>query len=472
MKLAKNGGSVTFYAVIPAEIYGDEGLLIDVYTDKGVFTHIVSKPNISAGKRYPVVEYEAPKYETLITPSETGDASAGDQFSVTLSGSVTEATLVTTTADLVTLIQEADDVDEEGEIKPLSVNTLTKDVKITANVMNAIKEKSKGWKVIFNTPVTIATNLNSSNKYIVFEDEAEIAEGTIGLNKNVTFNDKLVVKGGTVTFDAVTKSSIVNKGGTLTLNKAAVVDNQSGELIIAANVAIEASNNGGTISFVGGADYDNQTDYENVTITNNKGKVTVPVYTNVKTNSDIVNGDSATGAATLDVNGKVTNISSNASDGTINVYGTATVDTNDGLVVMGGSSAIANVDTNNNYINNTKNGTVKTTSKEGNIYYEFTEDVDGKLIAKASIYNMIVLNGMTWSPEANQTISANIELRDATIAVWDSEIVITIDGALTSNDPNTNNSIYATVEGVEGAQVVANTLDERIVNKQKIAKKK
>ena len=82
---------------------------------------------------------------------------------------------------------------------------------------------------------------------------------------------------------------------------------------------------------------------------------------------------------------------------------------------------------------------------------------------------MIVLNGMTWSPEASQTISVNVELREATIAVWDSEIVIDIDGDLTTY--NTNNNTKSKVEGVDGAVVYAYTLPEvDFTNAQGIAK--
>lgn len=477
LKVAKNGGSVSFYVVIPAEKY-ESGLTITVYTNKGVFAQPISTAAISAGKRYPEAEYNNDGTATIV-PSEAGEAAKGEIFTISMEelSEAGEATLVATTEDLLTLVQNSPANEDNSQ---LLVSTLTKDVKITSAVMSAIKAKNyAGWNVVFNTPVTIATSLNSVNKNITFKGGAEITEGTIELNNKVKFQgtddikSDLTIKGGTVTISTAdfTNGMIVNNGGNVTLKAGAFVDNQSGTLTIAKSAGGAITNNGGTITFTAGTSSSSKT-YSNV-INNKKGTLTVPAYTvvtGIKENgsSAEVDGETVTTTGTIEVNGEAT-IAKNVY-GSITVNGTAKVTENNALITMGSSSAKLTVTENKSYVNNSKNGTVVATEGGtlGKVYYEFTSDVDGKLIAKASTYNLIVLNGMTWSPEANQKISVPVEMREATIAVWDAEIKIEIVGALTTK--NTNNNTKSKVIGVAGAQVIATAIPtEDFENPQGIA---
>lgn len=456
LTLAKNGGTVSFYAVIPAEQYAS-GLVLDVYTNKGVFTKLISAAKISAGKRYPEAEYNSDGTATIV-PSEGGEAAKGELYTVSMEtpSSTTTGTLVATTEDLLTLIQNT--VANSGN-PTLTINALTNDVEITPAVMNAIKAKSYyGWTVKFETEVTIAASLNSANKNIIFNGGAIVKSGTIEINDNVQFvgtssaNSNLTVKGGNVTVESQTfrYGSIINDGGNVTLKAIAYAKNNSGTLTIAkdfgASEGAVITNNGGTVTFVAGTS-STANSYE-TKVKNAKGTVNVPAYVVAKQIQS--NGTDADNKGTITVDGEATIVSNDY--GTVTVNGTATVNNNNALITMGSSSATVTVTTNNSYINNTKNGTVTATGK---IYYEFTSDVNGKLIAKASKYTLIVLNGMTWAPEMDQEITVPVEMRDATIAIWDPTLEITIDGALTTNNTDDKAS---KVEGATGAKLFATSI--------------
>lgn len=431
------GETMSFHVVVPAASYTD--LDIEVYTNKGVFKVLEDGSlAIAAGKRYTQSDYNADG--TLVNDPELP---IGQVMNWSLAAiNAAPANIVTSSADLATLIQNT--TEETLDVKPL-----TEDIQINAAVMNAIKAKTGAFTLNVTAPATISTSLNSSatNKLIVFQKGAIVNEGTITINNKVEFEGaltKLNVKGGNVTlaatFDVATlevnggevslKSvvSTVVKGGTLTV----------AEITANGNIA----NNGGTVTFAAGASGSVKV-YSN-SIANNKGNLTVPAYATVSilnnghadTDGDATADVATTGNVSVVANGTV-NVTTNEV-GTIEVAGTANVTTNDGLVKMlaGGN---ATVTTNNGSgVDNTANATVN--ASNGVIYYEFNEDVNGKLVAKSSKYNTIKLNNITWAPEAAQTIEANVIMINSTIEVWDVDATIIIKGNLKASNTGTNSS--------------------------------
>ena len=434
----KAGATAKFHVVMPAAEY-TSSLDIAIYTNKGVF-NVMSDGTlaVAAGKRYGQDDYNADG--TLKNDAEipSGTTLSLDMNESNCTGA--SASIVASAADLVTLIQNTKEA-------TLAVQPLNEDVEINAAVMNAIKAKS-AFALTVTAPATISTNLDSSNKIIEFQKGAIVKEGTITINNKVSFTgEKLNVKGGTVTIAAAFDGATLEvNDGDVTLKSAVSATVNKGTLTIGA-VAADGSivNKGGEVGFAAGIKDVITYTYTNK-VYNTKGTVTVPEYTTV---NDVRWNSAYSNEAVLNVkaNGEAT-VATNNAKGTINVEGTATVTTNEGLVVMGSSSAKATVTTNNYRINNTNNGTVTTTT-EGVIYYEFTEDVNGKLVVKSSKYNTIILNGMTWAPEAAQTLAddVNVIMKDATIEIWD-EVTITIDGTLTTENSD-NKKSYA--KGVAGA---------------------
>ena len=436
----KAGETTKFHVVMPAASYKD--LFITVYTNKGVFDVTAEGLDlaIAAGKRYGQNDYKADG-----TLKNDAEMPSGETLSLNIATEATApANIVTSSADLVSLIQNTKD-DE------LTAQPLNDDVEINAAVMNAIKAKASGFELTVSAPATIATNLNSSNKTIVFAEGAIVKEGTITINNNVEFAGNLNVKGGIATIAAVfNEAALEVNGGEVTLNSDVATTVNKGKLTIGKTTfANNVINNGGEITFVAGTSSAAKSYTFSKTVANYKGTMTVPAYTTL---NEVTYNGKADVVATLNVNGKVTTVVENRAKGTLNIAGQAEVTTNKGLVVMGSSNAKVKVTTNEYRINNTNNGTVEipTNGTEGVIYYEFTENVNGKLVAKASKYNTIILNGMTWAPEAEQTISADVIMKDATIEIWDAAAEITISGSLTAE--NSANK-YSYIKGVENASV-------------------
>lgn len=436
----KAGETTKFHVVMPAASYED--LFITVYTNKGVFDVTAEGLDlaIAAGKRYGQNDYKADG-----TLKNDAEMPSGETLSLNIATEATApANIVTSSADLVSLVQNTKD-DE------LTAQPLNDDVEINAAVMNAIKAKGAGFELTVSAPATIATNLNSSNKNIVFAEGAIVKEGTIAINGNVTFEGDLNVKGGTVTIAAeFNEAALEVNGGEVTLNSDVATTVNKGKLTIGKTTFTKAvNNNGGEITFVAGTSSAAKSYNISGAVKNVKGTMTVPQYTVLNKVSQ--NGSTET-KATLNIDGSVTKIITNTSKGTVNVAGTTAITNNNGLVVMGSSNAKVVVENNNHRINNTNNGNVEITDggTPGVIYYEFTENVNGKLVAKASKYNTIILNGMTWAPEAAQTISADVIMKDATIEIWDAAAEITITGSLTAE--NSANK-YSYIKGVENASV-------------------
>lgn len=438
----KAGATAKFHVVMPAAEY-TSSLDIAVYTNKGVF-NVMSDGTlaVAAGKRYGQDDYNADG-----TLKNDAEIPSGTTLSLDMNvGNCTgaSASIVASAADLVTLIQNTKEA-------TLAVQPLNEDVEINAAVMNAIKAKS-AFALTVTAPATISTNLDSSNKTIEFQKGAIVKEGTITINNKVSFTDEILnVKGGTVTIAATFDGATLEvNDGDVTLKSDVETNVNGGKLTIGAETSVGAiTNNGGTVTFVAGADKDHPKTYTN-DVTNNKGTLTVPAWTTLSgtivANGNVANETKAT--VNVEANGTVSHITENTAKGTINADGKVTIiETNNGPIVMGAAGNVE-VTANNYRIDNTNNGTV---NASGIIYYEFTEDVNGKLVVKSSKYNTIILNGMTWAPEAAQTLATgvNVIMKDATIEIWD-EVTITIDGTLTTENSD-NKKSYA--KGVAGAVI-------------------
>lgn len=420
----KAGATTQFHVVIPAADYSSNELTIAVYTNKGVFEVNNIDGSIAAGKRYPKSEYNADG--TVIAQGEAGDAAAGDTYTfdmTTANGS--SASVVASTADLATLIANTD----AATTTTLTVAPLNTDVQVNAAVMSAIKAKSNtNFTVKFTAPVTIATSV-STNKKVEFAAGAEITEGTITLGGGADFitGEMLNVKGGTVTIDGATftAATIENNGGALTVkSNITSLENKSGSVSVPNVVTGTFTNNGGTLTIGDGEKISDAAKTFSNTIANTKGTLEVKANTVATISS---NGEKGI----INNNGNAT-VTENVANGTINNYGILSVGSNAGLVVMAKATAKVAVTADTGGAGRIKNNVDATTIDISNassqvIYYEFTEDVNGMLVPQAGIYNTIVLNGMTWSPSADQNLKVTVEMQDATISVYTPNIEITID---------------------------------------------
>lgn len=433
------GAAVTFHVVMPANEYSD--LKVEAYTDKGVFKLLNGEYAIAAGKRYDQNYYNADG-----KLKNDDEIPSGENMMLSIGGEPTGSdNIVTGAADLAAMIQDT-------ELNELSVRPLNEDVEINAAVMTAIKAKASAFTLNVTAPATISTSLNSSTKKINFTNGAVVDANNITINDRVSFTGgTLNVKDGTVTIAAnfgAGTSLEVNGGDVVLKSDVDAVVNKGKMTIAVSDISRNLDNYGGEISFVAGADENNVKTYSiNGWVRNHEGEITVPAHTVV--NKVSRNGESST-EAVLNVEGTVTNVITNKEGGTVNVNGKAVINENYGLIVMGSSSAVATVTDNKAMIDNTENGTVDTVDgKEGTIYYEFTEDVDGRLVVKSSKYNTIILNNMTWAPEATQTLAddVNVIMKNATIEIWDA-VTITINGTLTTKN-STGKMSY--VKGVAGA---------------------
>lgn len=439
----KAGASAAFHVVMPAGDYSSEKLTIEIYTNKGVFKNENVDGSIAAGKRYPKVEYN--EDGTVKKASEGGDLEAGDTYKVSMTTpeSTATAVVVGSTEDLVTLIGNTEEADEDGDAVILEVNPLNKDIKVNAAVMSAIRAKSKaGFTVKFNAPVTIATNI-STNKVVEFAAGAEIAEGTITLGNGAKFTGsgkKLDIKGGTVTIEGAEfkDATIENNGGNVTVKSVEIkgngvtiyssitsLENKSGSVNLPNSVTGSITNNGGTVTVGDGNKLNNAAKNIATTLTNTKGALEVKANTiaTVGANGSYTSATAYT-VGTIKNSGTAT-VTTNSRIGSIENYGTLTADTNDGLIVMANADATVEVTSGGGRIKNNVDA-IGITKGTNTVYYEFTEDVNGALIPQAGIYDLIVLNGMTWSPTAKQELKASVEMVDATISVYTPGVKITI----------------------------------------------
>lgn len=445
----KAGATTEFYVVLPAGNHED--LNVDVYTNKGVFNLATDLDlNIAAGKRYDI------KYYADGALKNDPEVPAGENltFSIAEGPDGTVSNIVTSSEDIVELIKNYKKT-EDGNT--LSVQPLNSDIEINAAVMNAIKAKSSGFTLNVTSLATISSSLNSSNKNIVFEEGAVVKTGEIALNDKVKFNKTLTIKGGTVTTNSTFENGLLIEDGSVTLSADADATLTGGTLTVGDDDFTGGiTNNGGTVEFTAGASGSgNGKTYKN-DIKNNKGTVNVPAYATVSIiNNGHADGDgdgeedvATAGEVNVAANGSV-NVTTNEV-GTIKVTGTANVEKNLDLVKMmvGGT---ATVNENDGKIDNTNNANV---DADGIIYYEFTEDVNGKLTAKSSNYNTIILNNITWAPEGEQTVEADVIMINSTIEIWDVEAIITINGDLKAT--NTGNKT-SKISGVKASLVKVNS---------------
>lgn len=460
IELAKNGGKVSFYAIVPAAAYG-ANLTIEVYTDKGVYTLTpgatdTDNATLVAGKRFPIGEYDG--NGNTIQAAEAGDPQAGDAFTANIVAGIggtklpsAETSVVATTADLATLIANT------PANATLEVAPLNESVGVNATVLNAIKAKANtAFRVVFTAPVTISTSI-STNKTVEFRSDAIINSGDITLGQGVKVGKQttpcnLKVNGGNVTIDGAKFSWTVATGpeaGTY----AGAIENNGGDIVVKSDIAslnnvkgtvtMEEpktgvfTNNGGTIT-IGDGNYvagttNTDKDFSANSVTNNKGTLTVKAHSKLGTVSK--NGVASTSEGTIENYGEISVVTENTAKGTINNYGKlANVVKNDGNIYMknGQSSVKVSADTGTTgRIDNTKDATVDITAAGKQVvYYEFTSDQIGALIPETATYNTIVLKDMTWKPNADQTLKddVNVELDNATISVYTENLNIVVDG--------------------------------------------
>lgn len=419
----KAGASTAFHVVIPAAAYtsGAE-LTVEIYTNKGVFSQEIDN-SIAAGKRYPQAEYN-PDGST-ITPAEAGAAKKGDTYTVNMESATSGSdAVVASTADLATLIQNTN---AGSGSTTLSVKPLNKNVQINAAVMNAIKAKSNTqFTVKFTAPVTIATSI-STNKTVEFAAGAEIAEGTITLGNGAKFstNGKLDIKGGTVTIDGAgfDVATIENNGGAVTVKSNIVsLANKGGSVSVPNVITGALTNNGGTLAIGDGNKAGGNVKTFDNDIANTKGTLEIKANTTAS-------GVSANAKGAKITNNGTATVTDNK--GEIDNYGTLNATANSGLIVMADAAASVTVSGDTGGAGMIKNNidatSIDITSAASQvIYYEFTEDVNGMLVPQAGIYNAIVLNGMTWSPSADQTLGVKVIMEDATISVYTPDKIINI----------------------------------------------
>lgn len=455
----KAGQSTQFHVVMPAAAYtGDKILDVQVCTNVGVFSGQISgrtyNGTIGAGKRYPKGEYNSDG--SLIQPAEAGDDKAGDIYTVILRGVDSNAaeTVVATTEDLVTLISNAAN-NASLTVKPLSSN-----VKVNSAVVNAFKAKSDtGFKLIFTAAPTIEASI-STNKTMEFKAGAVINGGTVTLGRGVTFTTggKLNVKAGSVTVEGATftTATVENNGGTIALKSAITsLKNVKGSVSVPNVVAGELTNAGGSITLGDG----NKDDSDAVkifsnTIKNNKGTLTISANTKATiVNNGTYTDDDHYTAGTITNNGDAT-VTSNVKKSSIDNYSKLTVGTNSGTIVVKSSAAeITTSNVSSGVINNTMDAVKIAVAGSDNqeIYYEFTSNVDGRLIPQCSTYNTVILNGITWAA-TTQDIDAKIVMKDATISVYDPVAKLNLKGGVVTRN-STNN--YSYMKGHKDATVKA-----------------
>ncbi|MBE6274847.1 MAG: hypothetical protein E7096_00620 [Bacteroides sp.] len=458
----KAGASTKFHVVMPAAEYNN--LKVELYTNKGVFELLDGNFTIAAGKRYSKNYYN--EDGTLINDAEVP---TGENMIFSVAGTpATSSNIVANATDLTAMVQGFEGNADNNNV--LEVQPLSEDVEINAAVMTAVKAKAKigsnDFKLVLTAPATISANMNSSTRKVEFQKGAIVKAGEITINNQVDFTTEggLTVKGGTVNVAAAFNvATLLVKDGNVTLNSAVAATVEGGTLTIGDEAANgEITNDGGTVTFAAGADKDHIKSYTNA-VTNNKGTLTVPAYATLSSVASNGVADSKEGKINVEANGTITAITTNTNKGTINVNGTATVTTNNGLVVMG-ATGDATVTTNSSEINNTANG--KVTADDGIIYYEFTENVEGRLIVKASTYNTIYLTGMTWTPTAEQTIAVDVVMNKANIEIWDSAAKITMTGKLSAVDvDDVDDKSYINGSGTEllditGGTYVENNIEE------------
>ena len=425
----KAGESTQFYVVVPAAATSISK--INVYTNKGVFTKNVTTTAIAAGKRYPIAEYNADG--SLIVPSEGGAAAPGDGYKFEISGSPSTNgdNVVASSSDLATLVANFTGT-------TLNVVPLNKDVTIDSSVANAFSAKGSSFTLVVKAPITIAASLTTTNKTVDFQDDAYITAGTISLSSNIQFTGsgkKLIVKGGNVTVGATfTNATLLVKGGEVTLASAADATVEDGKLTLSSTTStktITVDGEDAEVTLTAGTQSAPKS-YA-ATIVNTEGAVTIPTYTTIAV---LKNSDSA------ENNGTVTD---GTNDGYIANYGIITAIENSGIVDMKSASASVTVDgsSHNGKIKNNVDATsITKTDTSNKIYYEFNADVNGKLVPKCSNYDMIYLNQIAWNPEASQIVNADIWMTNATIAIYDQETKIGVNGTVIVENTASNKASY------------------------------
>lgn len=197
------GASISFQAVIPADAYGAGDLRIDVYTNKGVFSHeLTTETKFNNALRYSAANYEdgnritdnVDNEDTLVDESKNGyDLGVAKEETTKL-----EAVVVVNTADLLDVIAG----ETEGTaVVPANINVIPMtDVVINKDVISALGDKKA---------LTVTQDIN-----IVGTDEGLVV-------KNVDFGDKTAtVTEGNVTFqNATLQNLIVEKDASVEVNK-------------------------------------------------------------------------------------------------------------------------------------------------------------------------------------------------------------------------------------------------------------
>ena len=431
--VAKDGGSVEFYAVIPGEAYGTGDLTIEVTTNKGTFSKTITNPAIAAGRRYPLYEYDA--NGKLIEPTLDPDGSLvehgkGAEYSIAMVTPGSASVIVATTDDLVAQLRNA--VNDAT----LNVTPLSKDVVFSADAAAAFKANTTAnFALTINGNITLATGLADGTvptKSIEVKGDA-YATGTVTIDDRWALRSKLIVAAGanvTVEDRQALSAGIYNAGtltiaegcqivsvmtnsGTINLNDVAVVNANAGTINVDAN---------------GVAGAPETLDWTTFSFKNTNGTVNVKSYTIL----------SATGGAIE--NSKTLNVEANAevkelkNSKDVNNYGKVTGDNTGTIQLMSANAKLGAITDNapagtgriNNSIDITATIDAATMACQI-VYYEFAnQTINGALYPQTGKYNTIVLNNTTWNPTATQELGGNLEMKNSTISVYTPDVKIKI----------------------------------------------
>lgn len=434
--VAKDGGSVEFYAVIPGEAYGTGDLTIEVTTNKGTFSKTITNPAIAAGRRYPLYEYDA--NGKLIEPTLDPDGSLvehgkGAEYSIPMNSDTwsTVSVIVATTDDLVAQLRNA--VNDAT----LNVTPLSKDVVFSADAAAAFKANTKaGFALKINGNITLATGLADgtvSTKSIEVKGDA-YATGTVTIDDRWTLRSKLIVAAGAnVTVeDRQALSAGIDNAGTLTIAEGCqIVSVMTNSGTINLNAVAVVNANAGTINVdANGVAGDPATlDWTTFSFKNTNGTVNVKSYTIL----------SATGGGAIE-NSKTLNVEANAevtelkNSKDVNNYGKVTGDNTGTIQLMSANAKLGAItdtdDAGTGRINNSIDITATidaATMACQIVYYEFAnQTINGALYPQTGKYNTIVLNNTTWNPTATQELGGNLEMKNSTISVYTPGVEIKI----------------------------------------------
>ena len=346
------GETLSTRFLIPAGKYSN-GLDVEIYTDKGVYTYFISGAVVA--KRSFTFNLANPNRNENIK-----------ETSVKIGNLVPSTTVVTivSEADFLAAMKQYENLITETDVEV----KFAQGVEFTPAMFNAIPSKVK---LVVNSDLTV--NGNMSLKNMELKENVTVAGGNVnfGADVNVVGSKKMTVNAGTVTLDkafaGVGSYAIeVNNGATLNIPEGAVaisyLDVKSGSTVNLGDANAETHQ---AITKVHWRTLDGTANvYAPVTLNYTGGlkvgetsATTLNLYNELTGSNNVTIGEFAT--VNVAEGASLTSCDSNA--GTIASEGTLTVTTNNGTIT---SSGTLTVTTNNNQITST-DGTLTVNTNEG-----------------------------------------------------------------------------------------------------------